>query len=301
MADAIGEAAPRRPTPIMWHDPAILAHGDLQKWFWEQGKREPALMAMRGARQAVMDAPAGPMGEAPEAIEPAAASELVRDIAREAGADLVGIVRARPEWVFAGYDFDYPWIVLLGVAMEHEKLLTAPEVTAAIEVVDKYTFGWVVARPVADWIRARGWRAEAKGGPQAGPINLIPAALAAGFGELGKHGSIINRELGSSFRISTVFTDLPMIEDARQDIAAADFCTNCQICVNACPVNAIRHERQMVRGEEKWYVDFDLCLPYFAETFGCGICIAQCPWSMPGRGPALSDKFLRRRARKDES
>ena len=29
---------------------------------------------------------------------------------------------------------------------------------------------------------------------------MIPAALACGFGELGKHGSIINRELGSSLR-----------------------------------------------------------------------------------------------------
>ena len=29
--------------------------------------------------------------------------------------------------------------------------------------------------------------------------------------------------------------------------------------------------------QKKWYVDFDKCIPYFAETSGCAICIAVCP------------------------
>jgi NAD-dependent dihydropyrimidine dehydrogenase PreA subunit len=46
---------------------------------------------------------------------------------------------------------------------------------------------------------------------------------------------------------------------------------------------------------EKWYVDFDRCIPYFVKTFGCGICIQVCPWSVPGRGPSLSTKLLAKR------
>ena len=51
----------------------------------------------------------------------------------------------------------------------------------------------------------------------AGPVNLIPPALACGFGELGKHGSIINRRYGASFRLASVLTEMPLIED-QQDV-----------------------------------------------------------------------------------
>jgi epoxyqueuosine reductase QueG len=33
------------------------------------------------------------------------------------------------------------------------------------------------------------------------------------------------------------------------------------------------------------------------ETYGCGVCIASCPWSTPGRGPHISDKMMARRER----
>jgi epoxyqueuosine reductase len=33
---------------------------------------------------------------------------------------------------------------------------------------------------------------------------------------------------------------------------------------------------------------------YFNETFGCGICLAVCPWSTPGRAPKLAERFTRR-------
>ena len=48
-------------------------------------------------------------------------------------------------------------------------------------------------------MREHGWDAKPHGGPNAVPVLMIPAAIAAGMGELGKHGSMINRELGSTF------------------------------------------------------------------------------------------------------
>lgn len=293
--NGLGETEVRRPSPIMWHSPNMIAHGDVQTWFWEQGAKEPSLYAMRADRERVINQKNAEIGSEQSSISPEQAAKRVREIATDAGAEMVGIVRANPDWVFEGYEFDYPWIIILGVVMDHDKLSTAPEVTSAIEVVDKYTKGWVVSRPVSDWIRSIGWRAEPSGGPAAGPVTLTPAALEAGFGELGKHGSIINREYGSSFRLSAVFTDLPLQVDKAVDIGAEDFCLNCQVCTKACPPGAISNEKTIVRGVEKWYVDFDLCFPYFAETAGCGICIAVCPWSKPGRGPIMSDKMLRKR------
>ena len=132
----------------------------------------------------------------------------------------------------------------------------------------------------------------------AGPVVLIPPALACGFGELGKHGSIINRQFGSSFRLACVLTDIPLVADRPDTFGADDFCVNCRVCVDACPPDAIFASKQLVRGAQKWYVDFDKCLPYFNETMGCGICVVTCPWSRPGVALNLVEKMAARRASK---
>ncbi len=53
-----------------------------------------------------------------------------------------------------------------------------------------------------------------------------------------------------------------------------------------------------MRGEVRWVVDFDRCIPYFGETLGCGICIARCPWSRPGIADNLLVKMARLRERR---
>jgi epoxyqueuosine reductase len=202
-------------------------------------------------------------------------------------------VRLDPSWVYEGYDCDLPHVIVLGVAMDHARLSKLPgdseQVEGQLEVADQYNRGARVSNYLAEWIRSHGYEARPHAGPWVGSLNLVPAALAAGFGELGCHGSIINRRFGSSFRLAAVETDLPLLSDEPDRFGADEFCLRCQVCTNACPPQAISKEKQWVRGEYKWSVNFDKCLPYFNETYSCGICVAVCPWSTPGRGPKLAD------------
>jgi epoxyqueuosine reductase QueG len=41
-------------------------------------------------------------------------------------------------------------------------------------------------------------------------------------------------------------------------------------------------------------VDFNKCIPYFAESASCGICIAVCPWTRPDVRPKLLATMARR-------
>ena len=292
-----GEPTARRPTPIYWHRPEHLAHGKLQQWMIERFLAEPDLVNVHRRFGGRGPSRLDPVSETRSEETPENWSGRVRTFALEHEADLVGVTAVDPMWVFDGYEVAAPWIIVLGVAMDHQKLATAPANPAGLEVQAQYNRGTRAARTLANWIRGHGYAADAHGGPWAGPLTLIPAALACGFGELGKHGSIINRRYGSSFRLAAVTTDMPLVADRGDQFGADDFCTNCRVCVDACPPGAISHEKVAVRGTEKWYVDFDRCIPYFNDTLGCAICIAVCPWSRPGVAPSLAERMTRRRDR----
>lgn len=299
--NGLGEAAPRRATPIFWHRPEKEAFGALQEKVVARFNSVPAFhdVYARGDRGPRKPDPVGPVRR-PGTPEGFAGEVKAFALANEA--DLVGIARLDPAWIFEGYEHALPWVVVFGVGMDHDRLSEVPSTaenpTGQMEVALAYNRGARVAMRVANFIRGLGYEATPHSGPWAGALNMLPAALACGFGELGKHGSIINRNLGSSFRLAAVSTDLPLAADAPDALGADEFCARCQVCRNACPPDAIHDVKQLVRGVEKWFVDFDKCIPYFDETYGCGICIAVCPWSTPGRAPRLAAVWSQRRRAK---
>lgn len=293
--NGLGESAPRRASPIYWHHPDSTPHGPLQRWFYAQNPNDFVAQA-RAYRQKVIDMPLAPLAAKAAEMSAGQWTDKVKRTAIANGADIVGITRMRPEWVFEGHDVPQRWIIMLGVAHDYEQIRRAPRAQAAAEVVRQYARGNQAAKGLASWIRERGHEAVPHGGPMAGPVVLIPPAIECGFGELGKHGSIIHRRLGSSFRLASVLTDVPLAADAPDVFGGDEFCTHCRVCAEACPPDAILDVKQRVRGVEKWYVDFDKCLPYFNEHMGCAICIAVCPWSRPGIAENLVAKMARRRA-----
>ena len=296
--NGLGETETRRPDMVYWApDPDDIAFGEVQKWFYGHEPADPVLMEHRTRRKEILDAPLPELAETQVQRSPDEWTKSLDQFIADEDCEMVGATQLRQEWVFSHHQTDLGTIVMLGVQRQYEELKHVPETRGGIEVTYQYCRAAAAAKKVAGWLRQQGWNADPVTGPMVGKILMIPPALECGFGELGKHGSLINKEFGSAFRLGAVLTDAPFAPTAKREFGVDDFCTKCRICEDACPPFAIGPEKQTVRGTEKWYVNFDKCIPFFAETSGCAICIAVCPWSRPGVGMNLAQKLAKRAER----
>src|SRR5471032_703163 len=146
--NGLGEDARRPPSPFFWHDPSLQTHGELQKYvvsrFYdspevaESFNRDPETLALR---------PRGPdpIPVANERLErsPAEWTEVVKAFALANEADLVGIARLDPLWVYEGFEIAEEWLIVIGFAHDYDEISQAPAVpgrlNAGIEVGRQYT------------------------------------------------------------------------------------------------------------------------------------------------------------------
>lgn len=294
--NGVGETLPRQPSPFFWHPPDQQPWGELQLLARKTSRKCP------GSTEAFQAAYSYPELR-PRAAQRNEASaltltDMLQRFAISNKADDVGIAAMDSTYVFEGYKIEHPWVVILALAHDYERLKEVPsDETNGIgvcDVGDKYAQGTRSSYALANWIRSQGYDADPYPGPMAGALLLIPPAIAAGLGELGKHGSLISPRFGSGVRLAGVTTDMPLVATRGSRFGADEFCATCQVCTHACPPGAITPQKQMVRGVERWYVDFDKCIPYFAESASCGICIAECPWTRPSVRPKLLATMMRR-------
>lgn len=240
--------------------------------------------------------PQGPVAKKRmEITDPAAATRMIKDKALELGAGVVGICELKDEHLTEGAARKFKYAISFGLPMDREAMQSAPRARASKEVQRAYVRCSRLTVNMSRYVRSLGWPALGLPFNGSSEVLHIPIAIDAGIGMLGKHGSLICREYGSNFRLATMLTDMPLEVDAPEDIGVDDVCMKCKACSNVCPPQAIANSKQWVRGVEKWYVDFDRCVPYFSDTYGCSICVEVCPWSGPGRGFKLSGKVLARR------
>jgi reductive dehalogenase len=272
--------------------------------------RLPAHLAVRNAAfAAAMDLARPDVVEGPPTVhrvevDPTRMSRRIKQLARQFGADLVRIGPLRPEWVYThrgvrpyfddappGYSgkhwgdeilITHPRAISLGFTQRGDVLRTGPSPASDVETGRVYSLSAMTAVHVAHYIRELGYSARAHHVYNYG-VMVVPVAVDAGMGELGRCGYLITKEYGANLRLSCVTTDLPLEEDPAVDLGMQDFCRKCLKCAHNCPPGAIpTGEPELVRGVLKWAIDPVRCLLFWgAQQAGCPICQVVCPWSKP--------------------
>jgi len=238
-----------------------------------------------------------PVTEPPEEM-----SRIVKKVARFYGADLVGICRVHPNWIYSHefnvitqetYTIEIPegcnHAVVMAIEMDYDAICSSPTGVSAGATGLGYSKMAFVANMVATFIRGLGYRAIPAGNDTA---LSIPLAMAAGLGEGSRMGLLITEEFGPRVRLCKVFTDLPLQADSYRPFGVIEFCKTCKKCAMHCPSQAIPHGGMLTEGPTisnqsgilKWYVDGEKCYSFWAKNrMDCTNCIRVCPFNkVPG-------------------
>ena len=215
---------------------------------------------------------------------PAEAARHLKDKALEFGADIVGICAIEPSDVYRGRSVAERFAIAVGQRMRWREFQEVPSRASAIECLRVYyTLGETVIQ-LADHIRSLGYACKVEHPIGDSDLLHIPIGLKAGFGELGRHGSIIHPRLGPLFRMGSVATSIELEVDHPIDAGIAKFCDTCLACRKYCPPQAIPDQRSPEAGQDhlgydRYVVDTGRCFPYFAKHSYCSICLPVCVYN----------------------
>lgn len=258
-------------------------------------------------------AEAAPPGDAlPEKMDSADAARRVKGLARRLGADLVGICRVNPAWAYShrGEIFfgnweewgreipaPLPFAVVFATEMDHANVGSGPHTPALFESAFNYGKGAFITTILSRWFAGMGYRATAQHSRHY-DLNMVPLAIDAGLGELGRFGYLIADKFGPRVRLFAVTTDMPLAVDRPIDLGADGFCRGCLKCAESCPSKSIpTGGKIVVNGIEKWKLDAESCFDYWARVgTDCSICMGVCPFSRQNRGLHRLARWMIRRS-----
>jgi reductive dehalogenase len=229
-------------------------------------------------------------------ISPQEASLRIKGFAKSVGADMVGITKIDPLWVYShrGEIFNENWEdwgqdinmthqygVVLAEEMALDMIGSAPHTPTVIESMKDYAKGAVISTQIASMIANLGYFATANHLRHYECI-LPPLAVDAGLGEVGRCGYLMTKEFGARIRLSLVTTDLELVPDKPVDIGVEHFCIICKKCAHCCPSQAIPEEDDPmeVNGSLRWKLNEEACFDYWGKVgTDCNVCMNVCPWS----------------------
>jgi reductive dehalogenase len=235
----------------------------------------------------------------------------VKGFALHLGAVQAGTCRVDPKWSYSNrgeifYDNwedwgqelpdPLPYAVVIATEMDHGNVCTGPHTPAVVESGTNYALGAYITTLLASWFAHMGYKASADHHRHYNSL-VVPLAVDAGLGELGRFGYLISPTLGPRVRLFAVTTDMPLKPDTPIDLGAEEFCKVCKKCALSCPSNSIPDgEKTVYNGVEKWKMNETTCFDYWGRVgTDCSICMAICPYSRPNRSiHRVARWFIRR-------
>ncbi len=227
-------------------------------------------------------------------LSPEAATDKIKNFAKQLGADLVGISSVNQAYVYSNrgrtryseeqwgekIELSHQFAISMGFREDIDLIRTAPGSPELMDTSLTYLRSAIASVVLAEYIRSLGFPARAHHFANYQVLS-VPLAIDAGLGELGRCGFLLTKECGNCVRLSTVTSDLSLLCDEPVDIGVQDFCNRCKICADVCPSKSIpMGDKVVVRGTEKWYIDDLKCHTYWTKVgTDCGMCIASCPWT----------------------
>ncbi len=236
----------------------------------------PSLLSnMKKAVNSLPKNPPYPQTEAsPEFLE-----ELI-EFAHSAGADVIGFAKLQREEIFKEKGILHDNAVVLAMEMDWDNMEKAPSKPTMTMIMETYNALGIVANKIAEFLRIGGFSAMA-GHPLGGMSLYTPLAMSAGIGWIGRNGLLITPEFGPRVRIAAVYTSIENLPFAMNNNHSwiSEYCDSCGVCIRRCPPGAIREESVTHESGRVTYTYLDKCFPYFAEYYGCSICIKVCPFN----------------------
>lgn len=227
------------------------------------------------------------------------ASLILKNAAKFFGANLAGIAKYDPRWVYSSwfnfstqesippeFPFEIKSVIVLAIETDYSACRTSPSLISCAATGLGYSRMAEISKKLASFIRLLGYNAIPSGNDTA---LSIPIAVQAGLGEVGRNGMLITPQYGPRVRLLKLFTDMPLQADRPITFGVSQFCMKCKKCAQSCPAGAIPMEPKPTMtgmsisncsGVLKWYTNPESCFKFWALNGGeCNNCIACCPYN----------------------
>jgi len=225
-------------------------------------------------------------------------TDEIKIIAKKLGADLVGITKSNPKWIYSHkyrratneikpnkIDNSLNRVIVIANQMDKDLIDTAPSALSGSATGLGYSNDLSTILSLSQYIINLGYKAV----PSQNDTALsIPLAIEAGLGEYARNGLLITKKFGPRVRISKIFTDLPLESDKPISFGVKNYCSICNKCANSCPPRAISFDKPSfkqinksnIKGINKWSVNAEKCFKFWAsQSTDCSICIRVCPYN----------------------